>query len=415
MTFALWWALTTAPGGIWPVAGFSWASAEHALWLQTSPTRFGGRPQFSASHGPWALKYGSQSAGWGWSLTRKGTGIWRAQNGSFGALWTGRGHLASKPWTAQATWQPSGWVGRASWNGINLQRTLGGTQHASWNLGGHRIEVMQSGSTRSLGFHDQTLDARATWGPGTRGHLLRLRTPESSLEWRRTQSNQNVQQQLTWTLNVREHRLWLHLSERDGSPQFNLRAWIQTPRAGGWTAGWSSGLAMVRWNAPSQSPFSGTYLELGNPYRVGLCYRGVRVAAEWNAPTHRFAASIAARHQWTAKPRHTELTEHFDAPAWIDLNVELVGNPSELTLEFIGVQTYRVHVLPQARQWKDHIPPGTYAVRGTPPPGWKWVLPTDSVRLESGKITPVWVQLERPKGYVRWISAPRESAESSSP
>lgn len=415
MTFALWWALTTAPGGLWPVVGLSWASAENALWLQSSPTRFGGRPQLSANHGPWALKYGSQSAGWGWSLTRNGTGIWRAHNGSFGALWTGNGRLASKPWTAQATWQPRGWVGRASWNGLSLQRSLGGTHLASWRIGTHRIEAVQSGSSRTLGFHDQTVDARVTWGPGMRGHVLRLRTPESSLEWRRSQSAHGIQQQLTWTLSVRDHRLWLHASERDGSPQLNLRAWVLTPRAGGWTAGWSSGQAMIRWNAPNQSAFAGTYLELGNPYRVGLSYRGVRVSAEWNQPTHGFAASIAARHHWSTRPRNAEPTRVADAPAWIDLNVELVGNPPELSLEFKGNQTYKVRVLPQARQWKDHVPPGTYAVRGTAPSGWKWVLPTDSIRLESGKITPVWVQLERPKGFVRWISASSESGESNSP
>ena len=415
MTFALWWALTTAPGGLWPTLGFSWSTAENNLWLQSAPTRFGGRPQFSANHGPWALKYGSQSAGWGWSLTHKGIGIWRSDHGTIGALGVVRGHLRSKPWTAQATWQPNQWVGRASWNGISVQRSLGGTHSATWHNGSQWVELIQQGPSRSVGFHDGTLDARYTWGPNVRGHLIRLRTSESSLEWRRSQRVHSIQQQLTWSLTLREYRIWLHLSERNGSPQLNMRGWIQTPKAGGWTAGWSSGLAMIRWNAPNRGAFSGTYIELGNPYRVGLSYRGVRVAAEWNALNQRFAASLAARHQWTPKPIPTEVVKEIGAPAWVDLNLELVGNPPELTLEFCGTHSYRLHVLPQSRQWKDHIPPGTYAVRGTPPPGWKWVLPKDSIRLESGKISQLWVRLERPTGYVRWISAPSESGESGSP
>jgi hypothetical protein len=415
MSFALWWALSTIPGGLWPALGLSWSDSKHSLWFQSSPTRFGGRPQLAARRGDWSLVYGSQMAGWGWSLTRRGTGIWHAQNGGVGAMWSGEGQLASKPWSAKATWQRHGWVGSASWNGINLQRTLGGTQSLTWRTGNQWIEANQNGSNRSLGYHDQSVDARWLWGPELRGHVLRLHAQESSLEWRRTQTPHSIQQQLTWTLNVRDHRMWVHLSERNGSPQLNVRAWIQTPDAGGWMAGWSTGQATLRWSAPRQSPFSGSYVELGNPHRACLSYRSMRFFGEWSAQSHVFAAGISARHGFRPKEPRPADREAASAPAWIDLNVEMTGSPPALYLEFCGTRTYRVQVLPQERQWKDHVPPGTYAVRGSAPTGWDWKLPTDSVRLESGKISQVWVRLERPKGYIRWINAPGGAAGSSSP
>jgi hypothetical protein len=98
------------------------------------------------------------------------------------------------------------------------------------------------------------------------------------------------------------------------------------------------------------------------------------------------------------------------APAWIDLNYEFSGSPPELFLELKGSEVHSIQLLAQTRQWKDHIPPGAYAVSGKAPKGWILELSSDSLRVEAGKICPLWIRLKRPEGMVRWVIASGGSA-----
>jgi hypothetical protein len=70
-----------------------------------------------------------------------------------------------------------------------------------------------------------------------------------------------------------------------------------------------------------------------------------------------------------------------------------------------------VVLVPQNRQWKDHVPPGRYAVTGSAPKEWKLELPVDSITLTPGRNSPVWIGLKPHVTQIRWVSGPSESPE----
>jgi hypothetical protein len=76
-----------------------------------------------------------------------------------------------------------------------------------------------------------------------------------------------------------------------------------------------------------------------------------------------------------------------------------------------GARAHRVVLIPQNRQWKDHIPPGRYAVTGSAPKGWKLELPADSITLSPGSTSPMWIGLRPHMAQIRWVSGLSESSE----
>ncbi len=410
MTFALWWALATLPGGLWPVLGASWQQGSSSLWFQSAPTPFGGRSQFSGSHKYWSLRYGSHSPGWGWSLSHKGRGLWLSPQGSLGAMWSGKGCFAKQPWTAQATVHSKSWVGRGSWGPLTLQRSLPGCNLASLRWDSRQIDALWAPGMKAVGFRLEGMEWRRSWTLGQTSDLLRYRLGETSLEWRSSAGKSRVQQQFSLRTAIKGRRIGLYVADQGSGARYAARLNVHLPNGVNWAAGWSGGQALVRWSLGGQSAFSGSSLELGNPIRARLEFRGAGISSEWSRTGTLQYASLSSRHTWTRKPPKLPPSQTEYDPAWIDLNYEFSGSPPELFLELKGSEVHRIQLLAQTRQWKDHIPPGTYAVSVKAPKGWILELSTDSLRVEAGKICALWVRLKRPEGMVRWVSASGGSA-----
>jgi hypothetical protein len=230
------------------------------------------------------------------------------------------------------------------------------------------------------------------------------------MEWRSSAGKSRVQQQFSLRTAIKGRRIGLYVADQGSGTRYAARLNIHQPNGVNWAAGWSGGQALVRWSLGGQSAFSGSSLELGNPIRARLEFRGAGISSEWSRTGTLQYVYLSSRHTWTRKPPKLPPSQREYDPAWIDLNYEFSGSPPELFLELKGSEVHRIQLLAQTRQWKDHIPPGTYAVSGKAPKGWILELSSDSLRVEAGKICPIWVRLKRPEGMVRWLSASGGSA-----
>lgn len=411
MSFALWWVLASAPGGIWPSFGASWQHQNRSLWLQSAPTPFGGRGQFAASQGPWTLRYGSHSPGWGWSATLRGRGIWSDGRGNWAGLWTQSGKLWSKPFQVNVAGQPTGWVGSLRFGEVRIQRALPQNYLLTWNHKGLQLDGFWSRSSYALGIRHEALEWRRTTSGQSQQQMLRYRVGATAVEWRLTTGSFGSQQQFALRTQIGAHRFWLHATELRGSTQFAVRANVQAPNLGSWTAGWSPGQSMLRWSLPPSSSLHGSFVELGRPMRARVEYRGMAIQAEWNDQFRVRHVAVSARHQWNSRPRQRLEVPAEATPAWLDISYGFVGSPPVVELQAKGADgsTHRLQLLAQSRQWKDHIPPGIYILQGSAPPGWELELPRDSLRLTAGKIAPIHVALKRPERWVRWVSGTGES------
>lgn len=415
MTFALWWALTYSQSRFWPLVGVSQLGPNSHLWMQTSSAHEGVRAQLTAGQGPWTLRYGSHSLGWGWSIARKGHGIWWSPKHGLGVLSSGRSVRDGRRASFSIAAHQRHFVGRLQWNTITLQQSLGGATSISAKLGPGTFDASVRKDAVQVGLRGQRLDLRWAQSSAQQLALIRLHNRTSSLELRRRIGSFGAANQLTLSTKGRSYQFWLHGEFLDQRTQLSLRTWIQTERYGQWSLFWESNQSTFRWSPGTSSRWDGSYVQLGTPIGVRLAFQGFSLTGEWSREHGLGQLSLASRIpiKWRKATPFQEPTEVM--PTWLDVHVEYRGELPETHLEFSGTSTHVIKILPQSRQWSDRIPPGRYAVRGRTARGWTVDLGSDSITLASGQISPVSVRITRPNGMIHWVNAPSAAGESNTP
>jgi hypothetical protein len=178
------------------------------------------------------------------------------------------------------------------------------------------------------------------------------------------------------------------------------------------TLGYSGRQAMIRYHLPDRGSFRGSFVEWGQVAQINAVHRGRGLAVVWNPKIKQLSLQIFARHQFAPKLKSEPVPQREEiSPCWLDVTYTFAGQPPNVELQLQGTSTYRVVLIPQNRQWKDHIPPGRYAVTGSAPKGWKLELPADSITLTPSTTSPVWIGLKPHVAQIRWVSGPSESSE----
>jgi hypothetical protein len=159
----------------------------------------------------------------------------------------------------------------------------------------------------------------------------------------------------------------------------------------------------------------GSFVEWSSAVQLHLVHHGRGITATWNPQTGKTNVQIAMRHQFASRQKTKLLAKVEQPTSWLDINYTFAGAPPSVELQLRGVQTHRVVLIAQNRQWKDHVPPGRYAVVGNSPNGWKLELPNDSITLHPGQTSSIWVSLKPKVSNIRWATGPSESPESGNP
>lgn len=411
MSFALWWALTYSQSALMPLIGGSYLGPKSHLWAQTSLASEGVRSQLTASIGSWSLKYGSQNLGWGWSLDHRGSGLWWSPRHGLGIL--SKGHLfkGENRVTYQLAAHRSYFVGRLNWNGISLQQNLGGSTSISAQIGPQRIEASYRQKCVQVGLRSPFIDVRWAQGPSQNLGTIRVHRASASLEYRRQSSLLRNTNQIILTAKAQGYHIWLHGSLHDQKAELSVRTWLETRQLGRWFFFIDARTATARWSPVASSRWEGSYLQLGTPTAVRVSNARFSLTGEWERDGKLRQFSISSRIPFHSVKRASK-TELADLkPSWLNIALDYRGELPPSFLELSGSTTHRIKLAPQNRQWNDHIPPGTYAVRGITAKGWTIELSTDSITLNSGHITQIDARISRPDGLVRWISASGAAAE----
>lgn len=406
MSFALWWALVTLPGGIWPSFGSSGTSGSTQWWVQT-PNLPAGRPQLSLQHRHWSLRYGAQAQGWAWQIQSRNLGVWWSPGRTLGLSGQYRGNLYGSAWNASGAWSPHGWTAHGTWKGFSAVRTYQGQYGIGFQLEATKVDVQWGPAMRSLGIRHGDLEWRRSVTSVGTTDLVRLRRGTSTAEWRSTNLEHHSQQQIGFRTAWGPSRLWVQVVSQGGQSKTMARVSYSQSRWGTATLGYTAGQTMLRYHVPDRGAFRGSFVEWGAATQVHAVHKGRGIAILWNPHGKHLSMQVFARHQFAPKPQTDVLAKPEEAaPCWLDITYSFAGQPPNIELELRGPRTHRVVLIPQNRQWKDHVPPGRYAVRGTAPKGWKLELPADSITLAPGTTRPVWIGLTPHVAQIRWISGP---------
>ncbi len=411
MSFALWWALTYSQSGLLPLLGGSFLGPKSHLWAQTALASEGIRSQLTAAYGPWSLKYGSQNLGWGWSIDHRGTGLWWSPRNGLGILSKGHVLRGKHQVSYQVAAHRTHFVGRLSWNGISLQQNLGGATSVSAQIGPQRLEASYRQKCIQVGLRSPMIDVRWAQGPSQQLGMIRVHHASGSLEYRRQSSSVRSSNQFIVTTKARDYQFWLHAAFYDHKAELSLRTWIETQKLGRWSVFVDSRTSTARWSPGASSRWQGSYIQLGTPTALRLSHDQLSVTGEWGRNGKLSQLSVASRIPFNpvnAKPK-ADLADL--KPSWLSINLDYRGELPYSYLELSGSTTHRIKLAPQNRQWSDHIPPGTYAVRGVTAKDWAIEVSADSLSLNSGQITQITARISRPDGLVRWISASGAAAE----
>lgn len=411
MSFALWWALVTLPGGIWPSFGTSGTYASTRWWVQT-PNQPLGRPQLSVQHQQWSLRYGAHAQGWAWHVQSQHLGIWWSPGRALGLSGKSRGMLYGYAWSASGAWSPHGWTARGTWRGFSAVRTYQGQYGIGIQRDATNVDVQWGPAMRSVGIRHGDLEWRRSITSFGTTDLVRLRRGQSTAEWRSTTLAQHNQRQIGFRTAWGPSRLWVQVISQGGQSKTMARVSFSQIHWGSVTLGYAAGQTMLRYNVPDRGTFRGSFIEWGATTQIHAVHKGRGVAVTWNPYGKHLSMQLFARHQFEprSKPDAVPKLEEV-APCWLDITYSFAGQPPNIELELRGTRAHRVVLVPQNRQWKDHVPPGRYAVRGIAPKGWRLELPTDSVTLSSGSTSQIWIGLRHHVPQIRWISGPSESSE----
>ena len=411
MSFALWWALVSLPGGIWPSFGTSGVAGPTQWWIQT-PNLPAGRPQISLQHRHWSLRYGAQAQGWAWQIQSRNLGVWWSPGRALGLSGQHRGSLYGSAWDASAAWSPKGWTARGYWKGFSAVRTYQGQYGLGYQLEATKVDVQWGAALRSFGIRHGDLEWRRSINAVGTTDLIRLRRGRSIAEWRSTNLAHHSQQQIGFRTSWGPSRFWVQVVSQGGHSQALARVSYSQTLWGTATLGYSGRQALIRYHLPDRGALRGSFIEWGPVAQVHAVHRGRGLAAVWNPQSKQLSLQLFARHQFTHQPKSDLVPQPQEAaPCWLDITYTFAGQPPNVELELRGPRAHRVVLIPQNRQWKDHVPPGRYAVTGSAPKGWKLELPTDSITLAPGTTSPVWIGLKPHLTQIRWVSGPSESLE----
>jgi len=411
VSFALWWALTTLPGGIWPSFGSSGTYGATQWWMQSAPAKYGGRPQVSLQRHDWSLRYGPQAQGWAWQLSRSNVGIWWIPGRTLGLTGSFRGRAVGSPWTASAAASRENWTAHASWKGYRWFRSYQGIQGFSAQRDLTRLEVQWGPQWRSIGLSHGDLSWRRSTSPLGATELVRLRRGVHSAEWRSTRMTHGTQHQLGLRTQWGKSRLWVQWLAQNGSAQTMARASYSHPDWGSGTLGFSGRQPVLRYTLPNRGALGGSFIEWSSVLQLSAAHRNQGLSVSWDPRTGQWNIQLSGRHTVRPVPRPTSVAAATTAPCWLDVSYQFSGQPPSVELTLRGRSDHRVVLVSQDRQWKDHVPPGRYAVTGTAPKGWALELPTDSLTLRAGEIAPLWIALKPHHPRVRWVSGQGESPE----
>ena len=386
-------------------------TAGAAQWWMQTPMLPGGRPQFALQHRHTSLRYGAHAAGWSWQLQSKHLGVWWSPHRSMGLTAQFRGTQKNAAWNASGAWSPQGWTVQGQYQGITLDRSYQGQYRLGYHAESLRLDLNWGNQFRSFGLRIGDLEwRRSTSAQGT-SDLLRLRRGPSVLEWRTSMLPFGTQQLWGIRTNLGPSRLWIQVINQGTRSQAVARLSYSNTSWGSAVLGYSSRQALLRYQLPDQSPLSGSYVEWASAATLNLAHRGRGFTLIWNPYRAQISLYLFARHDFSSKPK-PQMVRPVESPkCWLDVTYSFTGQPPNVELEFRGPSTQRVVLLPQSRQWKDHLPPGRYAVTGTAPKGWKLELPKDSVELRAHVTQTMWVNLVPQAGAIRWISASGAAAE----
>jgi hypothetical protein len=398
------------PGGIWPSFGTSGVSGSTQWWIQT-PNLPAGRPQLNVQHGHWSLRYGAHAQGWAWNIQSRHLGVWWSPGRTLGVSGQHRGTFRGSVWTAGAAWSPQGWTARGNWKGISAVRTYQGQYGVGFQREATKVDIQWGPVLRSVGIRHGDLEWRRSRNALGTTDLVRLNRGRSTAEWRSTVLSHRTQHQFGFRTSWGPSRFWIQVVANEGTAQTLARMSYSQPRWGTATAGYSSGQAVLRYHVPDRGAFRGSFVEWGPVAQIHAVHRGRGLAAVWNPQSKQISLQIFARHQFAPQPKSDPIPQREATPCWLDVTYTYSGEPPNVELELRGTSTHRVVLIPQNRQWKDHIPPGRYAVTGTAPKGWKLELPSDSITLASGSTSPMWVALRPHAAHIRWVTGPNESLE----
>jgi hypothetical protein len=411
VSFALWWALVSLPGGIWPSFGTSGVYGATQWWVQT-PNLPAGRPQISVQHGHWSLRYGTQAQGWGWQLQSRYMGIWWSPDKALGLSGQYRGTYRGSQWDLGAAWSPQGWTARGHWKGLSAVRTYQKQFGLGYQLESTKVDVQWGPALRSFGIRHGDLEWRRSTSAVGITDLVRLRRGHSTAEWRSTTLEHHSQQQIGFRTCWGPNRLGIQMVANKDLTQTLARISYSQTKWGTATLGYSGRQAMIRYHLPDRGSFRGSFVEWGPVAQIHAVHRGRGLAAVWNPKSKQLSLQIFARHQFAPKHKSEPVPQREEiTPCWLDVTYTFAGQPPNVELQLHGTSTYRVVLIPQNRQWKDHVPPGRYAVTGSAPKGWKLELPADSITLAPGTTSPVWIGLKPHVTQIRWVSDPSESSE----
>lgn len=411
MSFAVWWALTTLPTGFWPSLGSTGIIGSTHWFFQTSLHPLGGRPQLSLQHKSLSLRYTLLSTGWAWQITGRHFGVWFAPNLRGGLSGHYRGKIAKHPWSGQLSISRYGWVARAQWADFLWFRNTQGLQSISYNWNKTRIQAQWAPDIRSLSLQHGGLTIRRTESPYYLTDLVKFQEGRTIFEWRSTNRDGSLQRQFGIQTSRGSSRLSIQYLELSGLYQIHARLNLHHPTWGTITTGILGRQRLLRYSIPEGNSWRGSFIEWGRTAQLHLVNKGHGIGVVWDPYQKRWSAQFSARHLFRRTIRKESLTPKLSSPCWLDINYRYSGKPPNVEIELHGKSRHQVVLIPQNRQWKDHVPPGRYAVQGSAPKGWELELPKDSIILSPGIITPIWIGLRPRVTQIRWINGPGESPE----